>query len=128
VIVADCTLIARLIIAADDATAAQELWLRDPAWAAPTLWQAEFANVLLKYERAGFLTAEGATARLFDAENVMSTSTHHVAAQRALATARDVGCSAYDAFYVALAEDLGAKLYTYDKQLLKKCRGIALEP
>jgi len=128
VIVADCTLIARLVIAADDATAAQELWLRDSSWAAPTLWEAEFANVLLKYERAGFLSADGVAARFADAEKVMSGSTHHVAAQRALNTARDVGCSAYDAFYVALAEDLGTKLYTYDKQLLKKCPGIAFEP
>ena len=127
-IVADCTLIARLIIAADDPTAARALWLRDSMWAAPRLWEPEFASVLLKYERAGLLSVEAATERTRFARETLEAMTHHVSIARALETARRTGCSSYDSYYVALAEDLNVKLYTYDKEILKKCQGLALRP
>jgi len=127
-IVADCTLIARLIVAADNPAPARALWLRDPAWAAPTLWEAEFVSVLLKYERAGLMSVAAAIERARRAAAILQHATHHVSMERALETARRIGCSGYDSYYVALAEDLGVKLYTYDKEILKKCRGLALEP
>ena len=127
-IVADCTLITRLVIAADDPEPARALWLRDPEWAAPALWQAEFASVLLKYERAGLLSASGAAARTRRAEELFESTTHHVSIERALVSARRSGCSSYDSYYVALAEDLDVKLYTYDREILRKCRSLALQP
>lgn len=127
-IIADCTLVARLVIGADDAHAARALWLRDPQWAAPALWQAEFASVLLKYERAGLLSSTGITAHRQRAEEIFERSTHHVSIDRALVSARRTGCSIYDSYYIALAEDLDVKLYTYDKDILRKCRGLAFQP
>ncbi len=127
-IVADCTLIARLVIGADDPKRAEALWLRDPEWVAPALWEAEFASVLLKYERTGQLPATGVSAHLSHALALFESSTHYVSMERALQSARRTGCSSYDSYYIALAEDLGVKLYSYDKEILRKCRGIALEP
>ncbi len=127
-IVADCSLIARLVIAAEDSKRAEALWLRDPGWMAPVLWEAEFASVLLKYERAGQLSAAGVAEHALRALAIFEHATHHVSMERALQSARRTGCSSYDGYYVALAEDLEVKLYSYDKEILKKCRGLALEP
>lgn len=41
---------------------------------------------------------------------------------------RRTGCSAYDSQYVCLAEDLGLDLFTYDREILSKCPGIAAKP
>ena len=127
-IVADCTVIVRLVLAADDPKRAEALWLRDPEWIAPALWEAEFASVLLKYERAGQLPVAGVSAHLTHAQALFEHTTHHVSMERALQSARRTGCSSYDSYYIALAEDLGLKLYSYDKEILLKCRGLALEP
>src|SRR5215210_7388837 len=127
-IVADCTLIARFLLGAQDYTRAEALWLRDPDWVAPTLWEAEFANVLLKYERAGQLSPANALEHARRAKEMFVASTHYVAMERSVETARRTGCSSYDAYYVALAEDLGVKLYSYDKALVKRCPGLGFEP
>jgi len=127
-IMADCTLIARLIIAAEDPRDVEMLWLRDSAWAAPVLWKAEFASVLLKYERIGQLSTAGAGERLRRALEILEHTTYYVSMERALESARRTGCSRYDSYYVALAEDLGAKLYTYEREVLKKCQGVAVKP
>lgn len=127
-IVADCTLIARFLLGAQDYARAEALWLRDPEWVAPALWEAEFANVLLKYERAGQLSAVNANEHAQRAKEMFAGYTHYVTIDRALEAARRIGCSSYDSYYVALAEDLGAKLYSYNKALVKRCRGLALEP
>ncbi|MEP6956793.1 MAG: type II toxin-antitoxin system VapC family toxin, partial [Chthoniobacterales bacterium] len=119
-IVADCSLIARLIIAAEDPAPARALWLRDSEWAAPVLWEPEFASVLLKYERAGLLSPAGAAAHRLRAEEIFERTTYHLTIDRALMSARRSGCSSYDGYYVALAEDLDVKLYTYDKGILRK--------
>lgn len=127
-IVADCTLIARLIIAAEDPRDAETLWLRDPVWAAPVRWEAEFASVLLKYERVGQLSMAAAGERTRRALEIFEHTTYYVSMERALESARRTGCSSYDSYYVALAEDLGAKLYTYDREVLRNCQGLAVKP
>lgn len=127
-IVADCTVLARLLIAAHDPTRTEVLWSRDPAWAAPVLWEAEFASVLLNYERAGRLSVAGSNELARQALKIFAPGTHIVSMERALLSARRSGCSSYDSYYVALAEDLNVKLYTYDKEILKKCHGLAFQP
>src|SRR5437016_6340523 len=111
-IVVDCTVIVRLIIAIDDSSAAEKLRLREPDWCAPALWAAEFASVLRKYERAGRLSAAGGDECGQRALEIFGQTTHHVSLARALETARRTGCSSYDSHYIALAEDLNLKLYT----------------
>jgi len=128
VIVADCTVIVRLIIGPREVEAAERLRVREPVWAAPTLWEAEFASVVWKYERLGRISRAGSDEFVRRAQETLEHSTHHVVMERALETARRTGCSSYDSYYVALAEDLGVKLYTYDGGILAKCRNLALKP
>ena len=127
-IVADCTVIARLILRADDPAAVDALLERDPQWAAPSLWQAEFASVLRKYERAGQLSPDASHAYAQRALTLLAHSTRQVSLSTVLETSRRTGCSAYDSYYLALAEDLGIKLYTYDAEVLAKCTNRAQRP
>lgn len=127
-IVADCTVIVRLILATDDPVPAEMLRIREADWCAPALWQAEFASVLRKYERAGLLSAAGCNECSKRALELFAQSTHHVSIARVLDTARRTGCSSYDSYYIALAEDLNLKLYTYDTEVLKKCPRLAKLP
>jgi predicted nucleic acid-binding protein len=128
VIVADCTVITRLIVRADDPGPVDLLFERDPDWTAPSLWQAEFASVLCRYERAGRLPPEGAAALIQKALELFMHTTRHVSIARVLDTARRTGCSTYDSHYIALAEDLRLKLCTYDEEILKKCPRLAQKP
>jgi predicted nucleic acid-binding protein len=128
VIVADCTIIARLIMGDGDVTGVESLWSRDADWNAPALWEAEFASVLIKYERAGRITPPAADIFAENALRELAESTHHVPISRALDACRRSGCSIYDSYYIALAEDLGVKLYTYDKEILRRCPGLAVKP
>lgn len=62
---------------------------------------------------------------LEDALTLIDGASIEVAPERVLAVARRTGCSVYDSQYGALAEDLGLKLYTYDKGLLSRCPEVA---
>lgn len=127
-IVVDCTVIVRLFVREADPVSAEALFVRDPAWAAPSLWQAEFASVLRKYERARDQTPERSSELAKRALLLFQHAIHHVPIARVLETARRTGCSTYDSHYIALAEDLNLKLYTYDEEILKKCWGLAFKP
>lgn len=127
-IVADCTVFSRLILRAEDADAVDTLFEADPNWASPDLWEAEFASVLRKYELAGRLPLSLTPLLVRKAEELFAENTFRVSMTRALETARQTGCSTYDSHYIALAEDLGLKLYTYDTDILKKCPRLARRP
>ena len=88
----------------------------------------EFLNVLATYERLGKLAPEDASPMLSDALGLMQDASYEVPPERVLSVARRTGCSAYDSQYVALAEDLGLKLYTCDQKVLKSCPDLAIEP
>lgn len=127
-IVADCTVIARFIIRADNPGQVDLLFERDPDWTAPSLWQAEFTSVLCKYERAGRLPPAGTAALIQKALELFAQTTRHVSIPRVMDTARRTGCSSYDSYYITLAEDLRLKLYTYDEEILKTCPRVARMP
>ena len=82
-----------------------------------TLAFTEVANALLGYVRAGALTLKDATAAL-DALTGVPLLVHGTELARAgLAAAVDLGLSAYDGTYAALAESLDVPLVTADRRL-----------
>lgn len=127
-IVVDTNVISYLLIRGDRSEAVDRLLETDGEWIAPRLWLDEFLNVLATSERNGLLGSEELSPILNDALGVMQDSSYEVSPERVLAVARRTGCSAYDSQYVALAEDLGVKLYTCDRKVLKNCPGVAVEP
>ena len=127
-IVVDTNVIAYLLIAGDRSEATDRLWQADPEWVAPRLWLDEFLNVLATSERHGRFGSRLAAGLLDDAIDLMLDGTFEVRPERVLAVARRTGCSGYDSQYVALAEDLGVALYTWDSQILDRCPECAVAP
>jgi predicted nucleic acid-binding protein len=128
VIVVDTNVIAYLLIAGDRSEAADRLWRADSEWVAPRLWLEEFLNVLATSERHGRIDSRLAGELLDDAVDLMFEGSFEVRPERVLAVARRTGCSGYDSQYVSLAEDLGLKLYTWDRQILDRCPELAVAP
>lgn len=97
---------------------------------APPLWLAECTSVIRRYVHSGLLTAvEGSTALVdlaaLDVTIVADTFARcHMAYDWA---ARLGQVRAYDGFYLALAQESAAPLYTGDKRLVNAGRQIGIE-
>lgn len=126
VIVVDTNVIAYLLLRGERSEAIERLLERDAEWVAPRLWLDEFLNVLCTYERNGGIGTAQSFAILEDALALMDGASYEVAPERILTVARRTGCSAYDSQYIALAEDLGLKLYTCDQRIIQRCPHVAM--
>lgn len=127
-IVVDTNVITYLLLRGEHSEAMDRLLEQDADWVAPRLWLDEFLNVLCTYERNGGFSSSQALELLEDALALMEGASYEVIPERVLGVARRTGCSGYDSQYVALAEDLGLKLYTCDNGILQKCPDIAIKP
>lgn len=127
-IVADTTLISYLTIEGDFTATAVAVREKDPEWAAPLLWQSEFANVLWLYVRRGTFALDLALEHLDTAQDLIAGRTYAVAMTEALRLGAKSGCTAYDCQYVALARQLDCPLVTHDEEVLDAFSGIALHP
>jgi predicted nucleic acid-binding protein len=96
---------------------------------APDLVYGEVANALLRYVRAGSLTAADAdeAIRLILEVPLRPVSLRSLAAD-ALALAQEIGLSAYDAAYVLLTEATGSTLVTADRRLAAAVERVAFIP
>lgn len=127
-IVVDTNVIAYLLLRGEHSEAVDRLYKKDSDWIAPKLWLDEFLNVLSTYERTGNLEAEESVEVLEDALALMEEGSYEVPPERVLSTARQTGCSAYDSQYITLAQDLGLSLYTFDRRINDRCKGLAKTP
>lgn len=127
-IVVDSNIIIYLLLPGPQTPAVERLRQTDPDWVAPRLWEDEFLNVLASCERRRMLSADQAIGLAADALELMTDRSFDVPPLRTLAVARRTGCSGYDSQYLALAEELGLKLLTFDRQLVAKGDGLALCP
>lgn len=118
-IVVDSNVVAYLYLPGDHTSAAEALFERDPAWAAPILWRSEFRDILAGYLRRKALTFRQACALQSEAESLPAGAEHEVDARAVLELVRESDCSAYDCEFVALAAKLDTKLVTMDKKLLR---------
>ncbi len=125
-IVADTNLIAYLLIAGPHSREAEAVYIKDPEWTAPLLWQSEFRNMLATSLRQALLGLEDALDLMARAELLMRGHEYRLASSRILRLATDSGCSAYDCEFVALALDLGVPLVTSDARVIRKFRPTAI--
>jgi len=116
VVVVDTNVLAYLLIEGDRTAAAQALYARDADWRSESFLLVEFSNMLATYVRNGRLDAEAATALLAAADRTL-TGTVSLPHPRALEVALELGVSAYDARFLAVARGLGVKLVTEDAKL-----------
>jgi predicted nucleic acid-binding protein len=61
-----------------------------------------------------------------EAENLLAGCEFEVESRKVLELVRDSDCSAYDCEFIALAMNLGTKLFTMDKKLLRAFPNHAL--
>ena len=96
---------------------------------APALWYYEITTALRKAVAAGVLNAAQATARLRKCADLSIDSVYPTfeLQERALAWAERLGQrAAYDASYLAVAEYIGADLWTADRALARNARRMGI--
>jgi predicted nucleic acid-binding protein len=76
--------------------------------------------------RQRLITIDEALSIQTRAEQLMSNADRPVHSEDVLRLANSSQCTAYDCEFVALAEELGVRLITDDKQLLQKFPQIAV--
>lgn len=116
-IVVDTNVIAYLLISGDRSEICQQVLNRDPVWAAPLLWRSEFRNVLTLYVRQSHLPVDEAVQIMDAAIDLMHGNEYELDSRQVLESAARHGCSAYDAEFVTLADDLNVALVTVDRRL-----------
>ena len=119
-IVADTNLIASRLIQGPCTEAALRLAADDPDWRVPRLWRYELTNVLATNMKAGLVAFGEARSVYGAAAAIFVTRERDPDPLNVLRLAERHSISGYDATYVALAQELGAPLYTRDKELLRK--------
>ncbi len=127
-IVADTNLLVYLLMAGEHTQSAEAVFARDPDWCAPRLWRSEFRNVLAHYVRRGGLTLETAREIMAAGEDLLEGREYEVSSDAVLARVARSSCSAYDCEFVALAEELGARLVTSDAEVLAAFPATAVHP
>lgn len=125
-IVADTNIISYLFLPTAYSAKASQLYRHDADWAAPSLWRSEFRNVLALYLRQKIITLAEALLIQEEAESLMADHEFEVISLPVLTLADSSSCSAYDCEFVALAKQLGAKLVTEDKKILREFPDVAV--
>jgi predicted nucleic acid-binding protein len=116
VVLVDTNIRAYLLIEGDRTPAAQALYGRDSDWRSEAFIMVEFSNILATYVRTRGLTHKQGAELLAEAQALMPTLTS-VQHQQALDTATELGISAYDARFIAVARQMRVKLITEDAKL-----------
>jgi len=99
------------------------LFLHDPVWLVPPLWQSEFCNVMLGYIRRDDIALDTAIVYFQEAKQVIRID-QSPPAQSVLSLSIQHNISAYDATYAALAQQKNVQHVTYDKKLIECGLGI----
>lgn len=127
-IVVDTSVIASLWVPNDMEDLAYEVLRKDPDWVAPLLWRSEFRNVLALYLRKNIVELSTILQSIQEAEQLMESHVYEVNSTQVLQLVHNSSCSSYDCEFVALADDLGFKLVSFDKQICREFSGIAIHP
>ncbi|MCJ2057986.1 type II toxin-antitoxin system VapC family toxin [Methylobacterium sp. J-048] len=99
---------------------AETVLLAEDVRIAPEHILVEVGNTLLKAYRSGTITLDHARAAIAALGKLVQLRPIHAIADAALNTARVVGCTHYDALYVAAAERWDGVLLTADARLVRQ--------
>jgi predicted nucleic acid-binding protein len=116
-LVIDTNIIAPLYVRSARTDAVTKLFAQDQVWRTEPLALIELSNVLITYERARYITAASARDCLNRAAVFLQPNLFRVSHQAALEAALRYGTTAYDARFLALAQQLGSRLVTEDAKL-----------
>ncbi len=125
-IVVDTNVIVYLYLSNERSEQAEHLLKKDSEWSAPLLWRSELRNVLALYIRKEILSVKEAQQVMEEAIVLMDGKEYEVVSFQVLELVSKSTCSAYDCEFVTLAQDLGVKLVTVDKKILREFPKIAV--
>jgi len=125
VIVVDTNVVAGLFLPSQWSKKAEQLLSMDSEWAAPLLWRSEFRNILATYLRTRQLELDAALSIAESAETLLGGREFSVDSASVLRLSAGSGCTAYDTEYVVLAQHLGSRLVTLDRELLDAFPSVA---
>ena len=126
-IVADSNLIASCVLKTEATSAARALREHDFDWRVPRLWRYEILNILATMIKAKLLARSDAESTYRQLLDILRANEKDPDPASVLSLVEQYGISGYDAHFVALARDLGVKLYTQDKELLQKFPDVAVK-
>ena len=116
-ILVDTNVVAYLLIDGDHTAAARELRARDPDWRSEAFLLVEFTNVLASSIASKRMTASMAADFLAAAAALFDGKLEQMPHASVLASALRHRISAYDARFLAFAEQVGTPLVTEDSRL-----------
>ncbi|MFO1491449.1 MAG: type II toxin-antitoxin system VapC family toxin [Kiritimatiellia bacterium] len=125
--VVDATWVVDCLIGEDQVRgAALTVGERFPLRISPSLWRYEAGNALRQMVRAGRRGPDEAALLLAAAEPLVSETFEPVDTADVLRFADEHGLKTfYDASYAWLADRLGVRLFTRDREVLRACPGLA---
>jgi predicted nucleic acid-binding protein len=108
---------------------ARTFWNHADELIAPSIWEAEIANVIWMAARSDVITRDDAAAKLalagrLGVHSINNRTLWHGALTRALQS----GVAVYDTLYVELAERERVRMVTFDEKVLKAYPAIAKRP
>ena len=116
-IVIDTNIIAPLYVQSAQTEAVTKLFAQDQIWRTEPLALIELSNVLITYERSCYITAATARNCIDRAAAFLQPNLFRVSHRAALDAALRYGTTAYDARFLAVAEQLNSRLVTEDAKL-----------
>src|SRR5207247_864870 len=116
-VIVDTNIVAPLYVRSARTDAVTQLFALDTLWRTEPLALIELSNVLMTYERARYISAATARDCLDRAAEFLQPNLFRVGHQAALDIALNYRITAYDARFLAVAQQLGARLVTEDAKL-----------
>lgn len=123
--VVDANVVVYMLLEGDKSAEARLLHQTYPDWVCPTILRHEVMNVWTTYGRAGGISREGCLALTGACMTLLEGREVDVDPATTVQVAMDLGMSAYDAEYVAVALALEGVLVTEDCDVLGKARSVA---
>jgi len=123
-VIIDTNVIAPLYVRSARTDAAKQLFVRDAVWRTEPIALIELSNVLVTYEDSRYITAATARDCLTRAATFLQPHLFRVSHEAALDAALRYRVTAYDARFLALAQQLDTRLITEDAKLRAAAPGL----
>lgn len=127
-IVVDANVVVKLVLRTAESETVERLFALEPNWLAPRLVRSEVLSVLSKEGPKSDMGPADAQEAFEIAMEAFEDASLEAPAARVLHLAMRSGRSSYDCEFVAVAEELGCVLVTYDQPVLKSFPTIATTP
>lgn len=125
-IVVDANILVSCVTETTHSPLARRVAAKDPKWILPALWQYEVTSAITVFIRSRVLRMEQGIAAMEECRSLVAGREAAVDQIQACRLAVDLGISAYDAQYVALAQSYGVHCVSADQPLARKTPGLVI--